>query len=55
MSTGMNPRLPHHRRGPRIDERRQEDADEARVKRFAAVFAYVVGVVILAFFAAGIL
>lgn len=55
MSTGQHPNLPHPRRGPRIDERRREDADEARFRRNAAVVAYVLGVVLLAFFAAGIL
>lgn len=51
----MNPGLPHHRRYPRIDERRREDTDEARVKRTAAIAVYVIGVILLAFFAAGIL
>ncbi len=55
MSTGQHPYLPHHRRGPRTDERRREDADEARVKRTAAVILYVAGVILLALFAAGIL
>lgn len=55
MSTGQHPYLPHHRRGPRIDERRREDADEVRVRRTAAIVVYVIGVLALAAFAAGIL
>lgn len=50
----MRAGLPHHRRGPRIDERRTDPGDD-RALRTGAVVLYVIGVLLLAFFAAGIL
>lgn len=51
MSTGLHPRLPHHRKGPRIDERR-EDADERVVVKTAIAIGYVAGVLVLVYLAA---
>lgn len=45
------PRLPHHRRGPRIDERRYDPEERAVIKTGIAV-AYVAGVLVLVYLAA---
>ena len=47
----MNPGLPHHRRGPRIDERRYDPEERAIVKTAIAV-AYVLGVILLVYLTA---
>lgn len=51
MSTGLHPRLPHHRRGPRIDERRY-DPEERAIVHTAIAIGYVVGVLVLVYLAA---
>lgn len=48
------PGLPHHRRGPRIDERRDDEADRNAIGTAVAVL-YVVGVISLVLFAFGAL
>ena len=48
------PGLPHHRRGPRIDERRWDDDDPVVLHGIFAV-GYVIGVIVLVAFAFGIL
>lgn len=45
--------LPHHRRGPRIDEQRREPGDYPTLHGLAAL-AYVLGVVALVVFAFGV-
>lgn len=47
----MNPGLPHHRRGPRIDERRY-DPEERAIVRTAVAIGYVAGVLVLVYLAA---
>lgn len=51
MSTGLHPRLPHHRRGPRIDERRY-DPEERAIVHTAIAIGYVAGVLALVYLAA---
>lgn len=51
MSTGLHPRLPHHRRGPRIDERRDDPGERNAISAAIAV-AYVLGVLALVYLAA---
>lgn len=48
------PGLQHHRRGPRIDERRRDDDDPAVLHGIFA-FLYAVGVIVLVLFAFGVL
>lgn len=47
----MSPGLPHHRRGPRVDERRYDPEERAIVKTGIAL-AYVLGVMVLVYLAA---
>ena len=49
----MNPGLPHHRRGPRVDERRRDDDPAVLHGIFAT--AYAIGVLALVLFAFGVL
>jgi hypothetical protein len=42
----MNPGLPHHRRGPRIDERRDDPAERNAIRAGYAV-AFVLALLIL--------
>ncbi len=51
MSTGQHPYLPHHRRGPRVDERRYDPEERAIVKAAIAVL-YVLGVLVLVYLTA---
>lgn len=51
MSTGQHPYLPHHRRGPRVDERRG-DGEERVVVHTAIAVGYVAGVLALIYLAA---
>lgn len=51
MSTGQHPRLPHHRHGPRIDERRY-DPEERAIVRTAIAIGYVLGVLVLVYLTA---
>ena len=46
----MTGHLPHHRRGPRIDEQRR-DADDPGMVSTIIAFGYVAGVVLLVLFA----
>lgn len=48
----MNPGLPHHRRGPRIDERRRDDEAEDAVIHTGIALLYVAGVLALIYLAA---
>lgn len=50
MSTGQHPGLPHHRRGPRIDERRTDPGDRVAI-RTAIAIGYVLGVLALVYLA----
>lgn len=45
------PGLPHHRRGPRIDERRY-DPEERAIVHTAIAIGYVLGILALVYFAA---
>ena len=46
MSTGQNRYLPHHRRGPRIDERRTDPAERDAIRAGVAV-AFVLALLML--------
>jgi hypothetical protein len=47
----MSPYLPHHRRGPRIEER-FDDPDERAIVKTAIAIGYVAGVLLLVYLAA---
>lgn len=47
--------LPHHRRGPRIDEQRRRDDDDPAVVNGLFAFCYALGVVVLVLYAFGVL
>jgi hypothetical protein len=51
----MNPGLPHHRRGPRVDERTRWDDDVPAFINLILACAYVAGVVLLVLFAFGVI
>lgn len=50
----MTPGLPHHRWGPRIDERRTDPGDERAIS-FAVAVGYTLGLCLLIGFSLGVI